>query len=173
MSRWFCSSGFGPRPSSGTVRQRWNGLAGPSMSAKKNSATTSPATVATATSGSAAALAEPVRHEREVAAEDQRPQQDRALERGPQPGDREEQRRAGGVVLGDVAEREVVADQRPLHRARGGDRGEEHDEHAAAAEAQQERVVQLQPGEERGDADDRGAGAERDGRVSERGLHAI
>ena len=33
------------------------------------------------------------------------------------------------------------------------------------------RVAQLQPGEERGDADHRGAGAERDRRVSERGLH--
>ena len=54
----------------------------------------------------------------------------------------------------------------------GGDRGAEHDEHAPAPEAQEERVVQLQPGEQRADADDRGAGPERDRRVPERGFHA-
>ena len=73
MSTWFWSSGFGPRPSTGTIGSVWNGLAGPSISAKKNSATTRPVMVATTTSGSADALAELQRHEREVAAEDQRP----------------------------------------------------------------------------------------------------
>ena len=103
--------------------------------------------IATATSGVLLALAELERDEREVAAEDHRPQEDRPLERGPQTGDRVEQRRAGGVVLGDVADREVVAEQRPLHHPGGGERGDQHREHAAAPEAQQERVAQLQPGE--------------------------
>ena len=56
MSTWFCRSGLGPRPSNGTVDSSRNGLAGPSISAKKNSATTSPVMIATATSGSCARL---------------------------------------------------------------------------------------------------------------------
>ena len=104
--------------------------------------------VATTTSGSVGRAAELPGDEREVAAEDHRPQQDRSLERGPQPGDRVQQRRARGVVLGDVADREVVAEERPLHDAGRGDRGEQHREHAAAPEAQQERVAELQAGEQ-------------------------
>ena len=119
------------------------------------------------------ALAELHRDEREVAAEDHRPQEDRSLERGPQSGDRVEERGAGRVVLGDVAHREVVADQRPLHHAGGGDGSDQDPVDAATPEAQEHRIAQLQPGEERGDADHRGAGTECDRRVSERGLHAV
>ena len=93
-----------------------NGLAGPSMSTKKNSATdetgdrSRPRRPGRSRAGGTCA------RRTRVAAEDQRPQQDRALERGPQPGDGVQQRRAACVVLGDVADREVVADERPLHR---------------------------------------------------------
>jgi hypothetical protein len=53
MSGWSCNSGFGPRPSVGTTPlSTLNGLAGPSMSAKKNAHTTSMARTAQATSGS-------------------------------------------------------------------------------------------------------------------------
>ena len=53
-----------------------------------------------------------------------------------------------------------MADQRPLHHPRRRERGDEHRIDAATPEAQEERVAQLQPGEEGGDADHRGAGSD-------------
>src|SRR5947199_225614 len=54
-SGWFCSSGFGPGPSSGTTpATSRNGLAGPSIKAKKKAATARPTNVAQPTSGSPA-----------------------------------------------------------------------------------------------------------------------
>ena len=48
--------------------------------------------------------------------QDEAPQQDGAGERRPHAGDRVEQRRDRAVVLGDEDEREVVGDERVLHR---------------------------------------------------------
>jgi hypothetical protein len=52
MSGWFCRSGLGPGPSSGGSASTRNGLAGPSMSPKKNRHTTNITIMAHATSGS-------------------------------------------------------------------------------------------------------------------------
>ncbi len=52
ISRWFCSSGLGPGPSSGGLASVWNGLAGPSISPKKKRHTTNIVSMAHATSGS-------------------------------------------------------------------------------------------------------------------------
>ena len=147
-----------------------NGFAGPSVSAKKKSATQSPTIVAHATSGSVGAIAEAVRHERQVAAEHQDPQEDRAFERRPQAGDREQQRRRPRVVLGDVAQREVVGEERPLHGARREHRGDEHDEDVAAPEPQEATVLRCRPRPKRGDAEHRGTRTDREREDTEDGF---
>ena len=100
----------GPPP-----RPPGTGWPGPAMSRKKKAATTRPVSVAHATSGSVARLAEVAGHHRQVAGQHQRPQQDRALEGRPHAGDRVEQRRAAAAVAGHVVEREVVAEEGRLH----------------------------------------------------------
>ena len=55
--------------------------------------------------------AEPPHHGRDVARQDQAPQQDGAGQGRPHPGDRVEQRRRPAVVVGHVGEREVVGDE--------------------------------------------------------------
>ena len=64
-----------------------------------------------------------------------------------------------------------MADQRPLHDARGRDRRREHDEHAASSDPQEQCVVQAEPGDERADTDDGCAGPDRERRVPEYRLH--
>ena len=71
------------------------------------------------------ALAVPMQHERRPARGEQRPEQDRALERGPEADGADERRRGGGVVLGHVEDAEVVAQQRDDHRHAAGEGGEE------------------------------------------------
>src|ERR1019366_3517393 len=114
------------------------------------------------------------RHDRE----EQRPQQDRTCERGPHAGDRVQQRRHGRVVLCDVGEREVVRDERVLHRT---DREQhaaqhEHDESTAlqprrhgAADRAQPELDDLEDEPERG-ADERDDDPERPER---RGHHRV
>ena len=65
---------------------------------------------------------EPPHHGRDVAGQDEPPQQDRPGQRGPHPRDRVEQRCRPTVVGGHEGEREVVRDQRPLHGHRGDER---------------------------------------------------
>ena len=123
ISTWFWSSGFGPRPSVGIgPAVASNGLAGPSIRAKKKAATTRPTSVAQATSGSDGPGPQPAHGHRQVAGQHQRPQQDRALQRPPQGGHRVEQGRGPGVVPDHVVDGEVVADEGPLHGPGGHDR---------------------------------------------------
>ena len=86
------AAGSGPRPSSGdrAVDRLERVGRRPSMSTKKNSATHEPHERRPRDERIVGAVAEAPRRDREVAGEDEHPQQDRALERGPQPGDREE-----------------------------------------------------------------------------------
>jgi len=148
---------LGPRPSNGTVAISRKGLAGPSISAEKKQRDDEPVMIATATSGSCSRLRNLKRHEREVAAEDDGPQEDRPLERGPQPRDRVEQRRAGGVVLGHVAPaRKSWLISAHSITPRGGNGEDEDGVDAPASQAQVGNAfMQLQPREEGGDADDR------------------
>ena len=117
------------------------------------------------------AVAEPAHHEDEVAAQDERPQEDRTLERGPQPGDGEQQRRRAGVVLGDVPQRVVVREQRPLHDHDREQRGGEHDEHHASALPEKVVVVATNPDDEHHDAGRRPDRAEHQREDAEIGLH--
>ena len=97
-------------------------------------------------------LAEVVNHHGEIAGEDDRPEQDRPLQRRPHAGDGEEQRRLATAVLGDILQREVVTQQCRLH----GD----HAEHGAgqdhprvlAARLEQPRITAPQPEAECDDA---------------------
>ena len=88
-------------------------------------------------------VTELVRGERQVPAQHQRPEQDRALERGPQPRDREEERCRAGVVVGHVLEREIVRDQRPLHDRGREHRRREHDEHVPASDPEEDGDVEV------------------------------
>ena len=97
-----------------------------------------------------------------VAAQDQGPQQDRALERRPQRGDVEQ--RGGGrrPVIGDERHREVAGDQRPFHHHDRTQRRQGHHAHEPAGLA---HPVAAFPGEAGGDnehAGDRRREPERD-----------
>src|SRR5262249_51842114 len=96
-----------------------------------------------------------------------------ALERGPQPGDRVQQRCGARVVVGDVLDREVVRQQRPLHHGRREHGRGEHHEHVPPTGAQQSLVVTGETDRERPDAQHGAAGAEREREDSERSLHVL
>ena len=119
------------------------------------------------------APAEPVRDERQVAGEEQDPQQDRALERGPQAGDREEEGCGARVVVGHVLDREVVGDERPLHRPDRDQRAEHHDVHADATLAQRRRVAGEHTPEQQDDADRGAADADGDAEHTQRRPHDL
>ena len=115
---------------------------------------------------------EPPRGHRDVPGEDQRPEQDRAFERGPQAGDREEQRGAPCVVVGDVLDREVVGDAAPIpsRTPRGARRRAPRihsDDRCESA-----RRCDARPQREEEHTDGRRAHPERDAEYSERCLHA-
>ena len=82
-------------------------------------------------------LPEHHRGEEHVAGEHQHPQHERALERGPERGDLEQQRQIDVAVGLDVLEREVVAQQGDLEDQRGDDGGAEHERRPAERELQQ------------------------------------
>ncbi len=66
------------------------------------------------------------------AGQDRGPEEDRALERGPQRDDGEEERRLEGVVPRDVQDGEVVRDESADHRERGENHQEQRDERRPA-----------------------------------------
>ena len=74
-------------------------------------------------------------------------------------------------VVGDVGEREVVREQRPLHHREGTDRRREHDEHVAAGEPQERRPPEPDARGQGRDTEHRRRGADRERRVSELGPH--
>ena len=92
--------------------------------------------------------------DRQVAGEHQPPQQDRSLEGGPHRGHVEQGRGAGGAVLGDVGEREVAGDERPLHGERGQQRAAQGEERVRAAGADQRDALAAQADGHRHGADD-------------------
>ena len=114
---------------------------------------------------------EAVGDEGKVAGEHESPEQDRAFERGPQPGDRKQQRRRPRVVLGDIPQREVVSDERPLHGNDREDGCQQNREHEPASQHQQPVVVTPKPDGESADSQSRRARAERQGEDAEKGLH--
>ena len=117
---WFCSSGFGPGPSSGDRRRRRpNGLAGPKLSTKKNARHDEHHDQRPADERVARARLRNCAADRGgVAGEDQRPTAG-SSPRAPTTSRRSctapACRRAD---LLDVRQREVAGDQRPLHHRR-------------------------------------------------------
>ena len=77
------------------------------------------------------------------------------------------------LLFADVLEREVVADQRPLHRAGRDQRRGEHHEDAATPDAQEQLVVRPQPGDQRADPDHARTGPDEDRDVPDDGLHPV
>ena len=115
ISGWFCSSGSGPCPSRGRLRQRSERVrrerhqqqveAGDDVHhAERPRERLRPLPP------------EPDRDGQQVAGQDEVPQQQRALVGRPQREHLEERRRGAGGVLGDVAQREVVREDRDEHR---------------------------------------------------------
>ena len=106
-----------------------------------------------------------------VPAEDHPPQQDRPGQCRPQAGDRVEHRGVPAVVLGHVAQREVVGDKGVLH-GRHGDHSPEQDERGVHLAAADDRGPPL--GQSRGhddDSDHGGREPEEDSGVAERSVH--
>ncbi len=64
---------------------------------------------------------EPSSYDGDVAGQHERPQEDRPLQRGPHAGDRVEHGCDAGVVVRDICKREVMGEERMLHR-----RGRDH-----------------------------------------------
>ncbi len=121
--------------------------------------------------GIAPTVAVLVDHGRDVAGQDQGPEDDGALEGRPHPGDLEQQRRCPPAVGGDVLEREVVGEQAPLH-GEGGEEGTGEDEPGVAPTGPQQVGPALHQPESQGDdADDRRHQAEDDGALADRRVH--
>src|SRR5207248_3052948 len=98
-------------------------------------------------------------------------EEDRAFERRPHPGDREQERGLAAAVLGDVLEGEVVADERRLH----GDytqhgAGEDHPR-VAAADGEQRAVAAPETEGERERAQQRAEQPDSDTCRAERSAH--
>ena len=94
MRMWFCSSGFGPGPSIAGTAGRRTGRGSPATSIrpKKNARDGEHGDQGPGHQRVVEPAPELVDHGQQVAGEDQRPQQDRALERRPHGGDVEEER---------------------------------------------------------------------------------
>ena len=90
-----------------------NGFAGPAMRAKKKTATQSPIEARPSHERIGRPLAEHVGHRGQVPGEDERPEQDRALERRPHAGDGVQDRRLTAVVRRHESDREVVDQAAP------------------------------------------------------------
>ena len=150
----------------------WNGLAGPASSRKKNAATTNIITSAHADERVAAARR---RNHRQVgdavAGEDERPQEDRALERAHRRGHVVERRRGPRAVVGDEGQREVAGDQRPLHGDHGQRRAGQHEPDVDGARAHEAAAVLHDAEHQRDPTEDGGGQAERDAGHAERAVH--
>ena len=94
MKGWFCRSALGPGPSVATGVTRVKGFPGQVMTAKKNVEIAASVAPAHGRSDDVAVAVEPDDQAR-PAGEQQRPEQDRALERGPQ----QMTLKNGGVVV--------------------------------------------------------------------------
>ena len=109
--------------------------------------------------------------QREIPGKDRPPQEDRALQRGPQSGHREQQRRFPRVVRGHEGQGEVVRDERAFHRDDGDDGA---DEHQVGIRAATPRELRLRPDEARRhqhDADERPEQADQDADVADQSVH--
>ena len=98
------------------------------------------------------------------AGEDQRPQEDRALERRPHRRHVEQRRRAARAVVVDEADREVAGDQRPLHGDDGDHRAEQHEQAVAPAGLEELGPLLAEADGEGDDAEGGGGHAEDDRR---------
>ncbi len=80
------------------------------------------------------------RHEGRRAREDRRPEEDRPFERGPETGERVQERGLARVVLRDVEDREVVGREREHHGKRRDDHERERDRRGDAGRAERPRI---------------------------------
>ena len=106
-----------------------------------------------------------------VAGEDHRPQQNRPGQRRPQPGDRVEEGRIGGVVVGHEGQREVVGDERVLHGPDGDDAPEEDQRRVELATAHGGGPAPGQSGRYHRDAHQRSHQPQQYAGVAERAVH--
>ena len=115
--------------------------------------------------------AEPPDHGGGVAAENHPPQQDRPGQGRPQPGDGVEPRRVTAVVVGHVAEGEVVGEEGVLHGRHRDDPAQEDERGVDLAAAHGGGLVPPQADGQDGDADHGGGEAEEDADVAEGAVH--
>ena len=107
-------------------------------------------------------VAETPRRDCDVHREQECPQEDRALERRPRRGERVEPGRRPRDVVGDVGDREVVAEQCRLHDDERADDRDEHHYDVAPAELEQRVPPRREAGRERGKPEGRGDGTDRE-----------
>jgi hypothetical protein len=116
-------------------------------------------------------VAEPPDDGHDEAGQHQRPQQDRALERRPQRREVEQRRRAVRAHVGDVGDREVAGDERPLHGPERHDRAQQAQQRVGPADEQQVRLALAQGDGQRDHAAERGGQAEDDPGGTDGGVH--
>ena len=139
---------------------------------KKKAETTNITTSAQPTSDVVHAVAETPGDRCGVAAEHERPQQDRALESRPHGGDVVEQRRVGRSDLLDVGHREVAGDQRALHHDHREHDPAERDEGVHRALSEQALVAAADAVEDRQRAEHARREHQQQSRSAQRRVHA-